>query len=152
MHGSIRSRLEDLLRGKRSTVEDQVVAEHLSSCPECSAELESMKEQSTLLQSLRVGEDVQPTAGFYARVMQRIEERAKDSIWSVFIYSPFGKRLAYASLTIALLLGSYVVTQESLDGHLSAEAVVAQDFHTDAPVIGNEAQQRDAVLANFAVH
>ncbi len=152
MHGSIRSRLEDLLRGKRSAVEDQRIAEHLSSCAECSGELELMKGQCSLLRSLQAPEEIEPSAGFYARVMQRIEERAKDSIWSVFIYSPFGKRLAYASLTIALLLGSYVVTQESLDGHLGGQSMVAQNLHDDAPVVGDQAQQRDAVLANFAFH
>ncbi len=42
---------------------------------------------------------MEPAAGFYARVMQRIEEKAQDSIWAVFVYSPFGKRLAFGSLS-----------------------------------------------------
>lgn len=91
-------------------------------------------------------------AGFYARVLQRIEERGDRSIWSVFIDSPFGRRLAYASLTIAIVLGSYVVTQESRDGHLRGANMMAQEMHYDAPVVGDQSQQRDAVLENFATH
>ncbi|MBV9157750.1 MAG: hypothetical protein JO097_15910 [Acidobacteriaceae bacterium] len=111
-----------------------------------------MKTQSELLKALRAPEEMEPTPGFYARVIQRIEERAKDSIWAAFLYSQFGTRLAYASLTIALVLGTYVVAQESRDGHLGTSSAIAQDFHYDAPVTGSQAQQRDAVLANFAIH
>jgi len=93
---------------------------------------------------------MEPSTAFYSRVMQRIEESAKDSIWSVFIYSPFGKRLAYASLGIAALLGTYVVSVEARDGHLGGKTIVAQQLASDAPVFGSPAQQRDAVLINFA--
>jgi hypothetical protein len=109
-----------------------------------------MKAQSEFMRSLRALEEVEPSPGFYARVMQRIEERAKDSIWAVFIYSPSAKRLAYASLTIAIMLGTYVIAQESRDGHLWSAPVMAQQFHRNLPVEGSQAQQRDAVLANFA--
>jgi predicted anti-sigma-YlaC factor YlaD len=149
MHGSIRNRLEFLLTGKG---ECPGVEEHLLSCQSCSSELEAMRSQAKLIRTLRVQEEVEPAAGFYARVMQRIEERAKDSIWGVFIYSPFGKRLAFASLTIAVLLGSYVLTAEGLDGHLLGENMVAQQLHEDPLVTGDQAQQRDAVLQNFALH
>ena len=152
MHGSIRDRLEDLLRAESSAGSHAGLREHLASCAECSAELAAMKSQAAMLKKLRPPEQVEPTAGFYARVLQRIEERGNRSIWSVFIDSPFGRRLAYASLTIAILLGSYVVTQESRDGHLRAVNMVAQDVHYDAPVVGDRAQQRDAVLENFATH
>jgi hypothetical protein len=111
-----------------------------------------MKHIGDMLETLRPAESVEPEPGFYARVMQRIEETAKDSIWAVFIYSPFGKRLAYASLTIAVMLGTYVVTQESQEGTLASRNAVVQNAHYDPPVFGTQAQQRDAVLANFAVH
>jgi anti-sigma factor RsiW len=152
MHGSTRDRLEELLAARRVAAADSEVREHLSSCPECSSELEAMKNHADLLQLLRSPEEVDPPAGFYARTMQRIEEQAKGSIWSVFIYSPFGKRLVFASLTVAVALGTYVVTQESRDGHLRGVSVIAQGFHDDAVVEGDQAQQRDAVLANFASH
>lgn len=153
MHGSIRNRLEDLLHAESPAVGQKGMGnEHLSECEECASELRLMKTQAAMLRSLRAPEGTAPAPGFYGRVMQRIEERAKDSIWAVFIYSPFGKRLAYASLTLALALGSYVITREVRDGHLLSERMVAQDVHYDAPVIGSRAQQRDAVLENFATH
>jgi predicted anti-sigma-YlaC factor YlaD len=148
MHGSVRDGLEDLLAAKPSAAGSQGLIGHLSSCAECSAELQTMAEQSKLMQSLRASEEMEPTAGFYARVLQRIEERARESIWAVFIYSPFGKRLAVASFMLAVLLGSYVVTQESRDGHLGGK-MTAQE-HFDALVAGSQAEQRDVVLANFA--
>jgi predicted anti-sigma-YlaC factor YlaD len=147
MHESIRNRLEDLLAARGTAGESAGLAEHLSSCPECSSEFVSMKTQSELLHSLRAPEEIEPAAGFYARVMQRIEERAKDSIWAVFIYSPFSMRVAYASLALAIMLGTYVITQESLDGHLGSGSIIARGI---TPVEGSQAQQRDAVLANFA--
>ncbi len=152
MHGSTQDRLEELLGEREAVGRAAEVREHVSSCPECLPEVRSMKAQSDLLRLLHAPEGIEPSPGFYGRVLQRIEQRAIGSIWAVFIYSPFGKRLVYASLTIAVALGSYVVTQESRDGHLSAQSVVAKDLHDDALVEGDQAQQRDAVLANFASH
>ena len=111
-----------------------------------------MTTQAELIRLLRAPEEMEPAPGFYARVLQRIEERTKDSIWAVFLYPPFAKRLVYASLSVALMLGTYVITQESRDGHLGGENIVAQDAHEDSPVFGDASQQRDAVLANFAAH
>ena len=146
--GPVRDRLESLLSGAGEWPETK---EHLSSCGSCLSELKFMREQSALLSALKAPEELEPTTGFYARVMQRIEDHTRDSIWAAIIYSPFGKRLAYASLTAAALMGSYVVAQESRDGHLLGENIVAQQIHYTAPVIGDKAQQRDAVLQNFAV-
>ena len=152
MHGSTRDHLEQLLAERGAAESSREVGQHVSSCPECRSEVESMRAQSDLVQLLRPSEEVEPLPGFYGRVLQRIEERAKGSIWAVFIYSPFGKRLVYASLSVAVALGTYVVTEESRDGHLRPQSVIARDFHDDAVVQGDQAQQRDAVLANFASH
>jgi hypothetical protein len=147
MHGSIR---DELIRDGWDKSSEEL-HNHLSSCRECSTELNTMRTHSALLRDLRAPEEAEPTAGFYARVMQRIEERARQSIWAVFVYSPFAKRLTYASFALALLLGSYVVAEESRDGHLTAPStMVAQGTHYDPPVEGSIAQQRDAVLENFA--
>jgi hypothetical protein len=160
MHGFIRDQLEDLLTAESSPArlsgaaakyDIEGVAKHLESCAECSSEFGLIKAQSALLRTLRASEpETEPSAGFYARVMQRIEEGTKDSIWSVFIYSPFGKRLAYASLGIAALLGTYVVSLEARDGHLGGKTIVAQQVASDTPVFGTPDEQRNAVLVNFA--
>jgi hypothetical protein len=149
MHGSIRNELESLLEGRASA---GTVKQHLKACGECAGEIEAMRAQKDLLRSLNYGEEIEPAAGFYARVMQRIEERAKDSIWAVFVYSPFGKRLALASLSFALLVGSYVIAEEKMDGHLATNSQAVEQVHYDVPMDGDQAQQRDAVLQNFAAH
>jgi predicted anti-sigma-YlaC factor YlaD len=144
MHRSVREKLEGLLQAPSPNAIIGVDG-HLSSCAECRLELDEMRNQAVALRSLRAPEDVAPAPGFYARVLQRIEERVKDSIWGVFIYSNFGKRLSYLSLTLTLLLGGYVVAQEVNDGHLGSDPVVAER----TGMTGDQAQQRDAVLVNF---
>lgn len=149
MHGSVRDRLEELLAGKSSERECQDVKKHLSACTECSTELRAMKTQSNLLGLLRAPEEAEPSVGFYARVVQRIEERGTASVWLLFVNSAFSKRLAYASLAVALLLGTYLFTEESQDGHLGS-SLAARQTADITPVIGNQQEQRDAVLVNFA--
>jgi hypothetical protein len=151
MHEPIRDGLEDLLAAQGTAREDRGLQKHLSSCRECSSEIEAMRAQAELLHAWRAPEEVEPAPGFYARVMQRIEERAKESIWAPFIYSASAKRLTYASLAATLLLGSYVISQETQDGHLGATGNIAQ-FHRDARVMGSRQQQREAVLVNFISH
>jgi|GraSoiStandDraft_5_1057265.scaffolds.fasta_scaffold28268_1 hypothetical protein len=154
MHGSIRERLEQLLAAGDAAA-GLSREQHLSECKECSSELSLMRAQAQMLSTLRPPEEMEPSAGFYARVLQRIEEEGIESIWSAFRYSPFGKRLIYASLSIALLVGTYVVSEEARDGHLSGDSSVASNLpydsptEDDAPVFGNQAEQRDAVLVKF---
>jgi hypothetical protein len=147
MHGVIRDRLEDVLRSQDVLTGPKEVREHLADCEECAREVSMLREQSRMVRSLRV--EAEPSAGFYARVLQRIEERAQNTVWAVFLYSPFGKRVAFASLALALLLGTYVVGMESQDGHLYLGGpAIAQDSR-DTPVQGDPADKRDAVLVNF---
>lgn len=159
MHDSIRDRLEDLLKRKPlesadASAADRELLQHLHSCAECSEEVNIMRQHSALLKAVQTpSEEMEPSPGFYARVMERIEARAENSIWSVFIDSPFGKRLAYASLTLALLLGTYVVALETEDGHFSgSQPIVAEHQQQPAQMVAgdNSEQQRDAVLVNFA--
>jgi hypothetical protein len=152
MHGSIRDRLEELLAAEGSAGNDQGLQQHLSSCQECSSEVGAMRSQAELLHAWRAPEEVEPAAGFYARVLQRIEERTKESIWAPFIYSPVAKRLTYASLAATLLLGSYVISQETQGAGMGSEPAAVQQFHRDVPVMGSRQQQRDAVLVNFISH
>ena len=154
MHGFVRDRVEDLLAAKPSAGACEVEKGHLNECPECAAEFNELRAQSDMLRSLRPPEELEPSPGFYARVLQRIEERAKKSIWWVFVYSPVGKRLAYVSLATAIVLGSYVIAQETRDGGFNSTPRVVSEAatHYDVPVIGNADQQRQAVLENFASH
>ena len=109
MHRGVRDKLEDILAGTR----DAQCEGHLDECAECGAELTAMREQGKFLRSLR-SEEVEPGAGFYARVMERIEAQGGVvSIWNLFFDSPVGRGLAMASMLIALSLGMYLVSAES---------------------------------------
>jgi hypothetical protein len=58
--------------------------------------------------------EVEPRPGFYARVMERIEAQTPGSVYELFFDSVFGRRLAMASLALALLLGVYVISSEQM--------------------------------------
>jgi hypothetical protein len=151
MHGSVREGLKNLLAAQPFAAASARVIDVRDS----SLEIEPMRGQARLLRTLQAPGGVEPSGGFYARVMQRIEMSARRSIWWVFVYSPVGKRLAYASLAVTIALGSYVIAAESSDGHLHTRSTVAQidvADHYDAPVMGTEEQQRAAVLENFVQH
>jgi len=111
MHDEISNCIEQLLSDSEPAYSTQ---RHLSECPECRMEVERMREQVALLRALRAPEsfEAEPRAGFYARVMERIETEGPISIWNVFIESAFGRRIAAASLALALLLGVYLVLQK----------------------------------------
>ena len=110
MHREIRNHIEDVLTGAESVLGRQ----HLSECEDCRAKLRGMREHASLLRELRPpeGVEMEPRAGFYARVMERIEAEGPISIWNLFIESTFGRRIAVASLALALLLGIYLVSAE----------------------------------------
>jgi hypothetical protein len=161
MHRFIRERLEDLLAERTSAtgfgeisarqVSPGEIFEHLGRCTECASEVEVFRDQAELLKQELKAPEMDPAPGFYARVIQRIEETAKGSIWAVFIYSPFGRRLAFASLGLALVMGSYLVGQEIRDGHWRhGESMIAQGFDSGTAVFGDQDEQRNAVLVNFA--
>src|ERR1700676_2111099 len=122
MHREIRNHIEDVLASSKPVPG----SEHLAQCEECRIEIQSMREQTALLRELRAPEGFtsEPRPGFYARVMERIEAEGPISIWNLFIESAFGRRIAVASLALALLVGVYLVTSER-----SAEepAIAAQE-------------------------
>src|SRR4029077_8850571 len=111
MHREIRDHIEDVLRGGNTL---KYAREHLAQCGECRTEVQDMQEQTALIRELRAPEDFAADLrpGFYARVMERIEAEGPISIWNLFIESAFGRRIAVASLALALLIGVYVVTSE----------------------------------------
>jgi anti-sigma factor RsiW len=150
MHGSIRDQLENLLAAGEPATGKTEVGAHLAHCRECSSELKVMQEQTQLLRSLRPDDEVEPLAGFYARVLQRIENTAKASIWAGFLRSPFRARFAYASLSLALVLGMYVFVEEKADLDPHEQAVIVQQSNSAESVFGDQSQQRDAVLVNLA--
>jgi predicted anti-sigma-YlaC factor YlaD len=124
MHRLIRDHLEEVLAGAH----DAAAGKHLKECGECRETVAAMRQQAALLRELRTParqEIFEPRAGFYARVMESIESRSAASIWNVFFDSAFGRRIAIASLALALLLGVYLVTSEESMAPLTAAVQTA---------------------------
>ena len=157
MHQTIRDNLEDYLKGCAQQV-PQAFHAHLAACEECASELRLLETQANMLRSLRSVSDLGPSAGFYARVMERIEEQERGSMWSVFLQPRFGRRLAIASATLVVLLGTYLFTTEAGDPSvvLAPPAVATGTVNVPAPETGNvqdslqQQRQRDAVLVDLA--
>ena len=156
MHQPIRDNLEDYLKGSTRQV-PQAFHAHLVACEECASELRLLETQANMLRSLRSVEDVGPSPGFYARVRERIEDQGKASIWSVFLQPSFGRRLAIASATLVVLLGTYLVTTEPGEQSPAAIPSVATDMvSSPAPEPSTlddslqQQRQRNAVLVDLA--
>jgi anti-sigma factor RsiW len=160
MHQPIRQNLEDFLKGSTRQMPQEFQA-HLEACGECANELRLLESQSKMLRSLQCDAAIEPRAGFYARVIERIEARGPASIWTLLLEPSFGRRLAMASATLVLLLGTYLVTTEP--GYNGAEnsiasnrVTVAYDNTSSQVDVASGAEtlqqqrQRDAVLVNLA--
>jgi predicted anti-sigma-YlaC factor YlaD len=115
MHAVVIENLEEYLAGTLEPVDQRNIEAHLSACEDCREEMNQMQEVSQLFVSLRPEEEWQPSPGFYAGVVHRVEEQVvRPSFASLFrLNFVFGRRLAFASLVILAVLGSYLVTRES---------------------------------------
>jgi predicted anti-sigma-YlaC factor YlaD len=164
MHRVIRDHLEEVLAesdagraGSARVRTNQDCEIHLQECGECRDEIAALRAHAGLLRQLRA--DAEPRAGFYARVMERIEAQGARSIWSVFSESPFGKRLAVASMALAVLFGLYLVTSEQFidtsGANRSVQIISDVLPNEDQPsmVLGASGMpNRDAVLVNLVTY
>ena len=131
-------------------------------------EVAAFRETASMLHSLQCTDDaIQPAAGFYARVMERIEaERASNSFWSLFLNPQFSRRLLFASAALLVLLGVTLATTENrtgLFGTAAPELVevksfdMPQDFAVDSAsqpieaglVSHNESDGHDQMLVEL---
>jgi predicted anti-sigma-YlaC factor YlaD len=157
MHQPIRDNLEKYLKGPAQQVSQEFQA-HLKACGECAEELRLFESQAEMLRSLRTDGDMAPRAGFYARVMDRIEQQRPSSIWAILLEPSIGRRLAMASATLVVLLGTYLVTTEANEPQVAAGnqeiVLTGAPMETPAPAQDNLRQQRarDAVLVNLAAY
>jgi predicted anti-sigma-YlaC factor YlaD len=122
MHRSIRDNLERVLEEPRPAGRnsDPQLIEHLTNCEDCRDEFNAMCEQARLLRGLRA--EAEPRPGFYARVMERIEAQTPVSVWKLFGESSFGRHVALASMTLALLLGAYLFKLEFAEQRTAAHS------------------------------
>jgi hypothetical protein len=125
---------------------------HVEECPECGTEIAAMREQAALFRALRVPGDVEPRAGFYARVRERIEAQNPVSIWSLFFDSAFARRVAMASAALALLIGIYLFSADRM-----ADQTIVITGQPDWVLTGGmpdpaDSPDRDAVLVNLVTY
>jgi hypothetical protein len=113
-----------------------------------------MKLQSALLRrAFRV--DAEAAPGFYAKVMNRIETQAKPSVWTLFAESMFAKRLAYASATFLVLVGTVLVSSNQSDQPLmfNDPQVILAGEENYMPVSMEEPDRdREVVLVNLTTY
>jgi hypothetical protein len=119
MHEPISSYLEHYLTRSSGTQLPASFTTHLVACAECREELSGMEAQSDLVRVLRPERELDPSPGFYARVLERLEAHRPISIWSVF-FQPFGRKLAMASLALVLTMGAYLLSTEPGDERVVA--------------------------------
>lgn len=129
MHAVVMQSIEEFLSGKLNPGAQREIESHLNSCDLCRKEVRSMQEVSEAFGSLRTEEPVTAAAGFYARVMQQVEQqRAVPTVANLFgLDLAFGRRLVFASLLMLAVLGSYLVSREkAYASGPSPEAIMAQ--------------------------
>lgn len=129
MHAVVMQSLEEFLSGTLDPAAQREIEAHLKSCEPCGAEVRSMQEVSEWFGSLQSREPVVPAPGFYARVMQQVEQqKAVPSVANLFgLDLAFGRRLVFASLLMLAVLGSYLVSRETAyPSGPSPEAIMAQ--------------------------
>jgi len=130
MHPAIVDNLEEYISGALLPAALREFEAHLQTCPACREEVRGMQEMSTMFVALRPEEDVAPSPGFAARVMERVAADAAPSFWSLFSLDPwFGRRVVFASLVLLAVLGSFLVSRETeyAPGPLSPEAIMATE-------------------------
>jgi predicted anti-sigma-YlaC factor YlaD len=151
MHHPIREQLEEYLRNAERRLSPEFHA-HLEGCEGCRIALEKMRGQARLLQALRQPEELEPGAGFYGRVMERIETRRPTSIWNAFLEPVFVRPVVFASVIMLVLLASYMISTEPR-GALAAsspEVIMAVEPHPDELVGLNLERDRVTVLFTLA--
>ena len=162
MHRHVREHLEEVLAASKPlSATGEVAGKHLADCRECNDEVTTMRAQASLLRGLRAAEETEPRAGFYARVLERIEAEGPASIWNLFFDSALGHRLAIASLALAALLCVCLISIE----RFSDAGEVAQDARGRLVFASGEDQpgvmltggvdsgaDEDAVLVNLVTY
>ena len=151
MHKPIRDHLEAYLRNSSDATIPREFSAHLAACSSCREQLQAVTGHSQQLRAFRDTSQVEPQAGFYARVLSRIDEQKPDSFWSVFLGPVLGSRLAYSCAALVLVLGTYLVTSEPRD-QIQPTPDSFMSSIPDIPQVDGAVQpkERDAVLVSLA--
>src|SRR5947207_1835587 len=150
MHRIIRDHLEQVLAGPGSAPEHPA-GKHLAECEECRAEMAAMREQAAMLRQWRVANaeigEFEPRPGFYARVLERIEAQTPSSVFTLFFDSLFARRIAMASLALALLLGVYVISSEQMSEPATFVSNLSSELRQHLPSVFADSGQPQLVTS-----
>ncbi|MDX1978826.1 MAG: hypothetical protein SFV51_01055 [Bryobacteraceae bacterium] len=151
MHPPIREGLEGYLAGKA----EAGFLRHLDECAECRQIVNLFEADAKLIRELRAPADLEPPPGFYARVMERVDQQRGSSIWSVFLEPLFARRLMYATAALTLLLGVFLFTSPKDEmGTVAASApeqILAEEL-PPSPQLVNAEDDRNIVFVQFATY
>lgn len=156
MDRRIEELLEDHLRGSLAPAREAAFADALAAADaETRRMIEAFEQHAQLLRGLRAPEDAAPAPGFYARVINRIEAQRVPSVWDSFVEPHYFKRLAFAALTLLMLLSVTVWTNPEPKATY-ASAPVVDIFGGPEPIdamdASNQESNRDAILVNLATY
>jgi anti-sigma-K factor RskA len=154
MHRLIQDHLEEVLREtervETSPASAHLAVCHLAVCNECREEVDAMRLQASALRALRANDDtLAPRPGFYARVMERIEAQRPIDIWQLFFDSAFARRIAMASMAMAVLFSLYLVSSERL---AQPVAVALEESQPGMTVSKAGLPDKDTVLVNLVTY
>ncbi len=151
MHQPIENGLEDYLTGRAGTESYREFVAHVAVCAECATEVGEMKQQADWIRELRPPADAEPSPGFYARVMDRIEAQTAKSFWGVFLEPVFANRLALACLALFVVLSS-AVWQTNPSPVLNENNPVSILASEEMPAVtgADPSRDRTVVLTNLA--
>ena len=90
--------------------------------------MHEMQDVSSLFASLRHEDEWEPSPGFYAGVVRQVEQQVRPSFAGLFSLDfALGRRLAFASLVMLAIMGSYLITREtSYSAGPSPETIMAE--------------------------
>jgi len=156
MHEPLISQLEDILQGRMTPSQRLRIDDHLAGCPECRDELGAMTSFSEVVRSLRPPSVPELRAGFYAKVMQKVEEQGRPSFWNLLLDPVFGRRLVYSTGAMFLLMASFLLATSSDQPELAQTPVqmISEPAVTTVSTpagFGDDVQRdRDQFLATMA--
>jgi anti-sigma factor RsiW len=146
MHAVVMDSLEEYLSGAIEPAAQREIEAHLLACSTCREEVRSMQDVSLLFGSLRTDEVIDPSPSFAASVMQHIADlKPAPTFAGLFALDfAFGRRLAFASLMMLAVLGSFIATREAqFSAGPSPEAILAQQ---ESPAFDSAAAQESMLV------
>ncbi len=157
MHRSVEDHIEEFLEGRLSGVARESFESHVAVCRQCHDLAVQMQSHSELLHCLSAPAELEPSPGFYARVMRRVDSEARPSFWSLLLDPIFLRRLVYASASLVILMGVFLLATEPVHHELASTPVhalaqpSAAQLNSEQPASPENVQQgRDSLLITLA--